>query len=61
VGNLHKHAGTVPGLVVRAFRAPVLHPFQDLKAPFHDVMGRAALNIGHKTDAARIMLIFLSI
>jgi hypothetical protein len=39
----------------------VLHPFQDLQAPFQYVLGRPALNIGHKADAARVMLIFLPV
>jgi hypothetical protein len=61
VGYLYKHAGTVPGFIVRAFRAPVFHPFQGFQAPFHYVVGRPALNIRHKTDAARVMLIFLPV
>jgi hypothetical protein len=30
MGNLYQYAGTVPGFVIGAFRAPVLHPFQNL-------------------------------
>jgi hypothetical protein len=52
MGNLHEHAGTIAGFIVRAFGAPVLHPFKNFKAPFQDVMGSSALNIGDKTYAA---------
>jgi hypothetical protein len=39
----------------------VLHPFQDLKSPFQNIMGRAALNIRGKPYTAGIMLIFPSV
>jgi hypothetical protein len=61
VGYLQKHPGTVAGLIVRTFRAPVFHPFQDLKAPLQNSMAGTALNIRYKTDAAGIMLIFFPI
>jgi hypothetical protein len=39
----------------------VFHPFQNLKAPFQNIMGGAALNIRHKAYTAGIMLVFLPI
>ncbi|GHV74658.1 hypothetical protein AGMMS49940_19600 [Spirochaetia bacterium] len=45
MGNLQKHPGTVAGLIVRTFRAPVLHPFQNLKAPLQNTMAGAALYV----------------
>jgi hypothetical protein len=34
MGYLHKNPGTIPGFIIRAFRAPVFHPFQNFQAPF---------------------------
>jgi hypothetical protein len=39
----------------------MLHPFQDLKAPSQDVVGSPTPDVGHKADAARVMLIFLPV
>jgi hypothetical protein len=61
VGYAEEYARPVTGFIVRAFRAPVLHPLQYLKSPFQNVMRRAALNIRYKSYAARIMFIFLSV
>jgi hypothetical protein len=61
VGDLQQYTGTVAGFVVGAFRSPVFHPFQNLKAPFKDEVGRAAFNIRHKTYAAGIVFVFPSI
>jgi hypothetical protein len=58
MGNVEQHAGTIAGLIVRAFRAPVFHPFKNLKAPAQNAVGPAALYIRYKTDTAGIMFIF---
>jgi hypothetical protein len=61
VGYLQKHTGTVTGLIVRTFRAPVFHPFQDFKAPLQNIMGYTAFYVRHEADAAGIMLILFPI
>jgi hypothetical protein len=61
MGYAQEHTRPVAGFIVRAFRAPVLHPLQHLKSPFQNLMRRPALDIRYKPYAARIMFIFLSV
>jgi hypothetical protein len=61
MGNLHEHPGTIAGFIIRAFRAPVLHQLQDLKAPAQNSVGRTAPNIRYKANSAGIMLILFPI
>jgi hypothetical protein len=57
MGYLQQHARPVTGLVIRAFRAPVFHTFQNLKPTFQYLVRSPSLNIRDKPDAARVMLI----
>ena len=52
VGYLDEYARAVSGFVVRAFRAPVFHAFQDFEAPAEDAVGGAAFDVCGKADAA---------
>jgi hypothetical protein len=61
MGYLQQHSGTIAGFVIRAFGAPVFHPFQNFKAPLEYGMGRAAFNIGDKAYPAGIVFILFPV
>jgi len=57
VGDLDQAAGAVADQRVRPDRAAVVEVQQNLQPATNDVMRFAALNIGHKPYAARIMFV----
>jgi hypothetical protein len=61
MGNLEQYPGTITGLVIRAFRAPVLNPFKNFQTLFYNRMGWAAFDIRYKPYATRVMLILFAI
>jgi hypothetical protein len=58
VGNMQQNACAIAGFVIGAFRSPVFHTFQNLKAPVQNIVRPAALHIRHKANPAGIMLVF---
>jgi hypothetical protein len=61
MGDLQEDPGTVAGFVIRAFRSPVFHPFQDCKTPLYDTVGSTTLNIRNESYTAGVMFIFLPV
>ena len=54
--DLGQHAAAVAERGIRAHRAAVVEVDQNLQALFEDVMRLAVLHVGHKANAAEIML-----
>ena len=56
--DLYHDAGSVAGLPVTAFSAPVGHVFQYGESFFDDVVVFAAVNVYDKTNTAGVVLVF---